>query len=76
MLIGEDTGPSTNVERYYTSVVLLVGACFYATIFGSVALLVKNFDAQKSMYYEKMDEINLKVTVEGMCHHTASHWRA
>eukprot|EP01052_Picozoa_sp_SAG31_P017949 SAG31_NODE_1251_length_9110_cov_5.844412_7_plen_297_part_00 len=35
MLIGEDTGPSTNAERYYTSVVLLVGACFYATIFGA-----------------------------------------
>ena len=66
MLIGEDTSPENTNQRIFTSIVLLLGACFYATIFGSVALLVKNFDAQKAMYNEKLDEVNTKMALMGL----------
>lgn len=45
---------------------MIAGACFYATVVGSVAVLVKNADVQTSIYYEHMDALNSKMEVMGL----------
>eukprot|EP00854_Cymbomonas_tetramitiformis_P002997 gene2997-3814_t len=52
-----DISPTTNTERVFTCVVMLIGAVVYASIFGSVAVLIQNFDASDARYKEKMDAL-------------------
>ena len=58
VLVGEDIAPNTNSETFFVIVFEILGACFYATLFGQVALLVQNFNRSSSRYQEKMDEVN------------------
>mmetsp|Transcript_42657 Transcript_42657/g.109858 ORF Transcript_42657/g.109858 Transcript_42657/m.109858 type:complete len:993 (-) Transcript_42657:1305-4283(-) len=53
-----DMSPQTNAERLYTMAVFVVGALIYATIFGSVAVLLQNFDRAGARYREKMEAIS------------------
>jgi len=66
MIIGEDTDPMYTAEKYFTTVVMLAGALFYATIFGSAAVLLKGLDSQKVEYYETMDSINNRMRIMGL----------
>ena len=45
---------------------MILGACFYATVVGSVAMLVKNADVQTSIYHEHMDALNSKMELMGL----------
>ena len=45
-----DVVPNTTIERIFATCVLLIGAIMYATIFGSVAIVLQNLDiAQRNL---------------------------
>ena len=50
-----DVTPSTNSERSFVVVIMLFGAILYASIFGNVAVLIQNFDAQHARYSKKLN---------------------
>lgn len=52
-----DITPQTDAERIYTVVVFMIGTLIYATIFGSVAVLLQNFDRAGSRYRERMEAV-------------------
>lgn len=66
VVIGEDTSPCSSAQQYFSVLVMLFGACFTALMFGGVALLVKDFDSQKSNFYEHMDTVNSRVELMGL----------
>lgn len=66
VVIGEDTAPLTSKQKIFSVCIMLFGACFTALIFGGVAFLVKDFDSQKSTFYEHMDTINSKLELMGL----------
>ena len=53
-----DVTPSTNSERSFVVVIMLFGAILYASIFGNVAVLIQNFDAQHARYSKKLNQMN------------------
>lgn len=56
-LVGSDVSPRTLNQRLFSSVTLLVGACFYATIVGNMALLVANFNITQTRQRQKLDMV-------------------
>eukprot|EP01043_Picozoa_sp_COSAG02_P056963 COSAG02_NODE_6839_length_3333_cov_23.587199_2_plen_602_part_01 len=66
IVVGEDSYPTTSWQRAFVVSAMIFGACFYATVVGSVAVLVKNTDVQTSIYYEHMDALNSKMEVMGL----------
>ena len=76
-----DVTPSTNSERCFVIVVMLFGAILYASIFGNVAVLIQNFDAQHARYSRKLTEMNEYAqfynfdvqTYERLLNYTAQH---
>jgi hypothetical protein len=76
MLIGEDTQPMGNGEKMFTMSVMIVGSCLYATIFGSVSLLMRQMDSQKSLYHERMDQINTRMALMGLSEDLRARVRA
>jgi hypothetical protein len=50
MLIGAEMGPVTNIQRIYTSVMILSGAIFQAVLFGEMAVLMGNLNAKASRF--------------------------
>ncbi len=58
MLVGENISPNTTTEMVVVSTCMIVGAIFYANLFGQVSLLVTNFNRTSSRFKEKMDIVN------------------
>ena len=56
--VGEMVDFAANLQQIYVFIALMVGHAITATIFGSMAELVKNIDKGKELYSEKMDFIN------------------
>lgn len=52
---GQNIVPVNNAERLYASIVLLIGAMFYATIIGNMALLVSNLNATNARHKHKQE---------------------
>ena len=42
-----DITPSTNGEKIYSMLVMVIGAVIYATIFGNVAIIIQSFDQEQ-----------------------------
>jgi hypothetical protein len=40
LMLSNDVSPQNNIERAYCSVVLVLGACFYAIVVGNMSFLV------------------------------------
>lgn len=66
MMVGENIGPANDVERLYVSVVLLVGACFYASVVGNMALLVSNLNATNARHKHKQELVTDVVRYLGL----------
>jgi potassium voltage-gated channel Eag-related subfamily H protein 7 len=58
MLIGAEMGPVTNLQRIYTSVMIISGAIFQAVLFGEMAVLMSNLNAKTSRFQEIQDTTN------------------
>ncbi|CAG9460829.1 unnamed protein product [Pedinophyceae sp. YPF-701] len=58
LLVGDNVGPTNNLERFYCSLVLLVGACFYASVVGNMALLVSNLNATAARHKHKQELVS------------------
>jgi len=58
MLVGSDSLPTTLGQRMFASFALTVGALFSAIIFGSMAVLITNFNAARTRFNQTMDEVN------------------
>ncbi|GMH45853.1 hypothetical protein BSKO_13816 [Bryopsis sp. KO-2023] len=52
-----DIVPSTNMDRAFTMVVMLVGGIVQAIIFGNVAVLIQNFDLAKKRLRERLGAV-------------------
>ena len=48
-----DIHPVTTAENAFAIVVILLGAVMYATIFGSIAVVIANFDAGNASFHQK-----------------------
>ena len=58
MLLGENTEPETNLERFFSLCTLVAGAAMVATIFGSVSLLIANMNASSTRFTSQMDKVH------------------
>jgi CRP-like cAMP-binding protein len=52
-----DITPKTNPEKLYTCLVIMIGAIFYAIVFGNIALLIQNLDISYQRYRDKLDKL-------------------
>lgn len=57
-----DITPSTNGERGFTTVAMVIGGGFYGYVVGSITSMVANNDLNQSAYYERMDLIHAWLT--------------
>ena len=48
-----DVHPVTTAENTFAIIVILLGAVMYATIFGSIAVVIANFDAGNASFHQK-----------------------
>ena len=55
ILIGEDIGPVTNVERLFSTASLLFGSAGHAILFGQVVILIQNLNKAKNGYIKKVE---------------------
>ena len=58
MMIYEFVQVTNNYERIYVFIVMMLAHAISATIFGSMASLVKNIDKGSELFAEKMDFVN------------------
>ncbi len=58
MLLGENTEPETNLERFFSLCVLVAGAAMVATIFGNLSLLIANMNASTTRFTSQMDKVH------------------
>ena len=54
-----DIVPKSNAERLYSCMTIVMGAVFYAVIFGNVSLLIHNIDMGLAKHRKLMDGINV-----------------
>ena len=64
--MGDNVGPMNNWEYIFCCVVLVIGACFMATVVGNMALLVSNMNVTAARHRTKMDMITDAVRYLGM----------
>merc|ERR1719487_2491084 len=57
-----DIIPSSDLERGYTTLAMVVGGAFYGYIVGSITTIVANNDLNSSAYYDRMDLIHAWLT--------------
>merc|ERR1719487_1116590 len=57
-----DIIPSSDLERGYTTLAMVVGGAFYGYIVGSITSIVANNDLNASAYYDRMDLIHAWLT--------------
>lgn len=53
-----DITPTSDGERLYTIVAMVIGGAFYGYIVGSITTIVANNDLNSSAYYDRMDLIH------------------
>lgn len=53
-----DIVPKTVTEKFFTIFIEIIGACFFAVIFGNIAALIQSFDSNTAMYRERLKKIN------------------
>ena len=58
MLYGENVGATTTKEEVVSMLLMLIGACIQATLFGQVALLISNSNSTIGKYQEKQEIMN------------------
>eukprot|EP00873_Tetraselmis_striata_P036314 jgi/Tetstr1/456578/TSEL_043296.t1 len=66
LMMGDNVGPQNNIEYIFCCVVLVVGACFMATVVGNMALLVSNMNVTAARHRTKMDMVSDAVRYLGM----------
>ncbi len=64
--MGDNVTPQNNWEYIFCCVVLVIGACFMATVVGNMALLVSNMNITAARHRTKMDLITDTVRYLGM----------
>lgn len=57
-----DITPSSDAERVYTTISMVVGGAFYGYVVGSITSLVQYSDLNTSAYYDRMDLIHAWLT--------------
>lgn len=83
MLIGSDLGPRNELQFWFVTIILLIGAIINAIIFGNIASMVHSLNRQSDMFQEKIDMANeamknlnipyeLSYTVQNYLSHTYS----
>ena len=65
-MIGNDVMPGNSLERAFCSIVLAIGACFYAIILGNISLLVTNLAPTAARHRLKQDIVNNTVRYLGL----------
>ncbi len=75
MLCGENIGATTTKEEMVSMLLMLIGACVQATIFGQVALLISNsnsiigkFKEKQEVMNENMEALNLPKSIRQRVH--------
>jgi hypothetical protein len=63
MLYGENIGATTTKEEMVSMLLMLIGACVQATIFGQVALLISNNNSIIGKFKEKQEVMNENMEV-------------
>lgn len=58
MLFAGDFTPTNEIERSYGIFMSIIGAVIQATIFGNVAMLISNTNANALAWRKKMDDVN------------------
>ena len=58
MMVGETVPVGNNIQRIYMVFVMMIGQAISATIFGSMASLVKNINKGYDKFSTKMDFVN------------------
>jgi hypothetical protein len=53
-----DISPSSDAERAYTILAMVIGGGFYGYVVGSISSLVSNSDLNASAYYDRLDLIH------------------
>ena len=69
-----DIHPNTNAEKFASIVAIMVGALFYAVIFGNVAIVVKNMSSKVNSH--KLDLDNLESFMEHYKDHIPTNLKA
>ena len=57
-LVGENVEPGTNLESVFAMVLILLGACLNASLFGQVAFLIQNTNSPSNRLQSVMDSVN------------------
>lgn len=60
-LFGGDSDAFTLYERYYFCTIVVVGAIMQATVFGSMANLIREFDEDRRSFEQKLDLVRHKM---------------
>ena len=58
MLVGEDIGPTTNLEYVYTLLMLVAGQIISAVVIGNISIVLNNQASMSALYTQKMDRVN------------------
>ena len=58
ILVGESIDPQNSTEKVFIILAMMLGQAISATIFGSMASLIKNLDQGEDLFTNKMDFIN------------------
>mmetsp|Transcript_24891 Transcript_24891/g.69399 ORF Transcript_24891/g.69399 Transcript_24891/m.69399 type:complete len:684 (+) Transcript_24891:286-2337(+) len=66
LMMGDNVNPQNNIEYIFCCAVLVVGACFMATVVGNMALLVSNMNVTAARHRTKMDMITDATRYLGM----------
>ncbi|KUF84068.1 Potassium/sodium hyperpolarization-activated cyclic nucleotide-gated channel 4 [Phytophthora nicotianae] len=57
LIQGQGNGSGTWEENMYSSVAIIIGSVIVAIVFGNVAMLVSNFNANETNYHRKMEAV-------------------
>ena len=58
LLAGNGVGSRANVQRVYTSIVVIIGAIINADIFGNMAVLIDEINDKAAGFQNKIDTAN------------------
>ena len=55
LIMGESIGPSLIVEKWFATIIILIGSIIIAYIYGNVSMYIANFTANQTAYQRKME---------------------
>lgn len=76
MIMGDNTGPSDELEVFFMWIVVMTGGLVNATIFAQVASLVSQMNALSNEHQRKMDRVVMAMHALKIPVHTQSRIRA